>query len=244
MRIRLIQNGNLEVIDRAICKCHDKELGSCSIEERLARIERVGNKMKHASVLEHVNYSFDIDGISRACLQELARHRIASYTVKSSRYTLDELKKESAFVQGINYNKKEDKYTYIFTRNAMQRASKYLVMTKEERVNTNNIVKLDMLRISVHSGVANDMSKFELPEAYKTSLVMSINIRSLQNFIKLRTHQSALWEIQLLAKALYDVLPEQHKYLFADVLEHDLVDVKMTKEQYKDWQNIEQEKRK
>lgn len=234
MTVELLQNGELESIDRAICKCHDREFTECN----LGRIERVGNKMKHQSVLEHCVYTFDISGISRACLQELARHRIASYTVKSSRYTLDELKKESAFVQGINYNKKEDRYTYIFTRNAMNRASKYLVMTSEERVNTNNIVKLDMLRISVHSGIANDMSKFELPEAYKTSLVMSINVRSLQNFIKLRTHQSALWEIQLLAKAMYNALPERHKYLFEDSLEHELVEVKMTKEQFKDWQNL------
>lgn len=238
MKVKLIQNGNLEAIDRAICKCHDKALGSCTIEERLRRIERVGNKMKHASVLEHVQYSFDIDGISRACLQELARHRIASYTVKSSRYTLDELKKESAFIKGIHYHRNVDRYAVILQRNAMERASKYLVFTSEEKVNTHNIVKLDMLRVNVHSGIANDMSKFELPEAYKTSLVMSINIRALQNFIKLRTHQSALWEIQYLARAMYEALPEQHKYLFADALEHDLVDVKMTKEQFKDWQNI------
>ena len=95
-----------------------------------------------------------------------------------------------------------------------------------------------MLRVNVQSGLANDMTKFELPEAYKTSYVTTINIRSLQNFIKLRTHSSALWEIQYLAKAMYEALPETHKYLFADSLEHDLVDVKMTKEQFKDWQNI------
>ncbi len=48
-------------------------------------INRVGNKFKHGSVLEHLVYNFDIKGISRACLQELARHRIASLSVKSTR---------------------------------------------------------------------------------------------------------------------------------------------------------------
>ena len=61
-------------------------------------IHRVGNKNKHASTLEHINYSFDIDGISRACLQELARHRHASMSVKSTRYTLKELKEEQQLV--------------------------------------------------------------------------------------------------------------------------------------------------
>ena len=237
MQVKLIQHSSLDAIDRAICKCHDRIFTECN----LSRIERVGNKMKHASVLEHCNYTFDVDGVSRACLQEIARHRIASYTVKSSRYTLDELKKESPFVKGIHYHKTVDKYAIILQRNAMTRASKYLVYTSEEKVNTHNIAKLDMLRVNVQSGLANDMTKFELPEAYKTSYVTTINIRSLQNFIKLRTHSSALWEIQYLAKAMYEALPETHKYLFADSLEHDLVDVKMTKEQFKDWQNKEKE---
>jgi thymidylate synthase (FAD) len=43
----------------------------------------------HHSVLEHSVITFYIKGISRAVLQELARHRIASYSVKSTRYTLD-----------------------------------------------------------------------------------------------------------------------------------------------------------
>ena len=70
-----------------ICGEKDKEL-----------IDRVGNKFKHASVLEHVSYNFYIEGISRACLQELARHRIASYSVKSTRYTISELRKEDSFI--------------------------------------------------------------------------------------------------------------------------------------------------
>ena len=60
-------------------------------------IDRVGNKFKHASTLEHLVYNFYIQGISRALLQELARHRIASLSVKSTRYTLKELKNEEIF---------------------------------------------------------------------------------------------------------------------------------------------------
>ena len=42
----------------------------------------------HHSVLEHINFSFHIQNMSRGVLQELARHRIASYTVRSTRYTM------------------------------------------------------------------------------------------------------------------------------------------------------------
>lgn len=43
----------------------------------------------HHSVLEHINLSYFLKGTSRGVLQELVRHRIASYTVKSTRYTMN-----------------------------------------------------------------------------------------------------------------------------------------------------------
>ena len=64
----------------------------------LALIDRVGNQYHHSSILEHISFNFFIDGISRACLQEISRHRIASLSVKSSRYTISELRKEAGFI--------------------------------------------------------------------------------------------------------------------------------------------------
>ena len=65
----------------------------------LALIDRVGNQFHHSSILEHITFNFFIDGISRACLQELARHRVSSFSVKSSRYVLaKELKHEQPFI--------------------------------------------------------------------------------------------------------------------------------------------------
>jgi thymidylate synthase (FAD) len=42
----------------------------------------------HHSVLEHTNLTFLLKGISRGVLQELVRSRIASYSVRSTRYTM------------------------------------------------------------------------------------------------------------------------------------------------------------
>ncbi len=160
-------------------------------------IDRVGNKFKHASTLEHLVYNFYIQGISRALLQELARHRIASLSVKSTRYTLKELKNEE-----------------IFTCKEYERASKYLVLTGNEMVDSMSIKALENLRLVLAQGISNDKAKYCLPESYKTELTWTINARSLQNFISLRSDKSALWEIQNLAHALYDALPEDHQYLF------------------------------
>ena len=204
MKVELLNYTPLEVADIAICKCYGNEPHSDS-EKVKARINRVANVSKHASTIEHLYYSFDIDGISRAVLQELARHRVASYTVKSSRYTLQELKKENPFDAS---NPDID----------LVRASQFIVLTKNDYVDYASIKALEELRVLLDMNVPNDIAKYCMPEAYKTSLVMSINARSLQNFLELRTSKHALKEIQELARALYEALPEEHKFLFKEYI--------------------------
>jgi thymidylate synthase (FAD) len=198
MTVTLMQHSSLEVCAHAIRTCwqsYDKS--DCGGPKDLELIDRVGNKFKHASTLEHLSYTFFIDGISRALLQELARHRMASLSVKSTRYTLKELKDEEAFSV-------EDK----------QRAEKYLVMTSSDLVNEMSIKALENLREVLQTKIGNDVAKYCLPESYKTSLTWTINARSLQNFIALRTSKSALWEIRDLANSIFEALPQDHKYLF------------------------------
>jgi len=166
-------------------------------------IYRVGNKFKHSSTLEHIVYSFYIQGVSRALLQELARHRIASLSVKSTRYTLKELKKEKPFSI-------DDK----------KRADKYLLFTDNELVNEMSIKALENLRFLLSSGVSNDKAKYALPESYKTELTWTINARSLQNFLSLRSDKSALWEIRDLAKEIFLNLPKDHRYIFEEYIKN------------------------
>ena len=98
MKITLISYTPLYVADTAISKCWNTECKN-NYEDMVQRIDRVANKNKHSSTIEHLVYSFDIDGISRACLQELVRTRISSFSVRSSRYTLSkELKNEKPFI--------------------------------------------------------------------------------------------------------------------------------------------------
>jgi thymidylate synthase (FAD) len=188
MEIKLLHNTPLDIANKAIGKCWDKET-----DKPEERMYRVGNKYKHSSTLEHIQYTFDIDGISRACLQELARHRHASMSVKSTRYTLKELKDSS------NYKD-------------------FLVQTGNDMIDRRNFTFLSSVRSMLNEGLSNDIVKYMLPEAYKTSLVWTINMRSLQNFLYLRTSKAALWEIRDLANNIYDKLPEDHKFMLKDSL--------------------------
>ncbi|EOH7199259.1 FAD-dependent thymidylate synthase, partial [Campylobacter jejuni] len=53
-------------------------------------------------------------------------------------------------------------------------------------------------------------------------LTLTINARSLQNFISLRSSKSALWEIRNLANALFEALPQEHKFIFEHCLHKDI----------------------
>jgi len=192
---------------------YEKTIG----EKDKALIDRVANKNRHSSTIEHLYYNFKIDGISRACLQELARHRMASLSVKSTRYTLKELKEEEPFVP---IEHKEGKGMFCGVPD-LKRASKYLIMTNNDLVNNASALALEGVRGALNRGISNDIVKYCLPEAYKTELTWSINARSLQNFLSLRSDKSALWEIRDLANAVYNSLPQDHKYLFESYMKQD-----------------------
>ena len=202
MEVRLLNFTPLWVCSNAIRTCWQSfDKGDNGGEKDIELIDRVGNKFKHASTLEHLSYNFYLKGISRALLQELARHRMANLSVKSTRYTLKELKNESEFKWGDFEN-----------------ASRYIVLTGNEIVDNAGILALENLRQILQTPISLDIAKYCLPECYKTELSWSINARSLQNFLSLRTSKSALWEIRNLANLIYEALPDEHKFIFENCL--------------------------
>ena len=202
MQITLLHYTPLNVCAHAIRTCWQSfDKSDEGGEKDKALIDRVGNKYKHASTMEHLVYTFYIRGISRALLQELARHRLASPSVKSTRYTLKELKEGEPFAE-----------------NDYEGAERFIVLTGNALVDSASITALNNLQDILKSGVSNDIAKYCLPESYRTELTWTINARSLQNFLTLRSNKAALWEIRKMAYALYDTLPEEHQYLFEECL--------------------------
>jgi len=200
MQITLMHHTPLEVCAHAIRTCWQSfDKSDEGGDKDKALIDRVGNKYKHASTLEHLVYTFYIQGVSRALLQELARHRMASLSVKSTRYTLKELKNREPFKE-----------------NDFEDAKNFIVLTGNIMVDNASIKALNNLQAILKEGISNDIAKFCLPESYKTELTWTINARSLQNFIELRTNKSALWEIRDMANAIYNNLPKEHQYLFKE----------------------------
>lgn len=181
------------------------------VEVDIALLDRLIHKERHLSVVEHCSYSFNIEGLPRYVLIEMTRHRLASYSVKSTRYTLKELKDEKPFVEEDVENLGGFIYHY-------ERAFKYIEPNKNPKMHYQQLWQLEELRSAVQSKeYTSDEVKSLVPESYLTNLVWTINVRSLRNFLHLRLSKSAHYKIRELAELIYDAIPESHKFLFEDL---------------------------
>lgn len=155
-------------------------------------INRIGNKMKHTSVKNHITYNFAIQGITTKTLLALTRHDVGTeFSVQSTRYTT----KKSVAKGSAGYTKSKSSLV-----------NKYL-----EDLET-------MILQCVKNGEANDEISLLLPQAWQYNLMASFSLGALQHFLKLRLKPDAHWDIRELAQRLYEAIPEQHKYLFEDCL--------------------------
>lgn len=105
MKVELIHHTPLAVCSQAIRTCWDshhlsdsEDLNNCG-QKDLELIDRIGNKMKHESVKNHITYNFKIDGITTKTLLALTRHDVGvEFSVQSTRYTCHrKLKHEEPF---------------------------------------------------------------------------------------------------------------------------------------------------
>lgn len=167
----------MHTISSAAGMCYGKEEYN---SKRVVRCMRNG----HTSVAEHVSATFCIVGISRSCLAQLTRHRMASFSVMSQRY---------CEVGGDDW--------YVVPPSVIEAGEEVGFCAEMEKA-------AKAYRRMLAKGVKKEDARFLLPEATKTSLIMTINVRSLMNFLSLRLDKSAQWEIRELAEKIEQTLME------------------------------------
>lgn len=180
----------VEAAGRAAGICWDKE----EKEEYGAFIRRVVKK-GHESVIEHVSFTFRIEGVSRALTHQLVRHRIASYSQRSQRY-VDEGEFEYVMPPNVERNEEARKLFVDF-------------MEKSKEL-------YDGLR---GMGIRKQDARFVLPNACESKIVVTMNARSLRNFFHLRMARGAQWEIRKLATKMFDLVHDVAPELFEDLKE-------------------------
>ena len=180
-------------------------------EEKTERFVRTLSEVGHESPVEHASFTFAIEGVSRACLAQITRHRLASFSVQSQRYVrlddfdyvtppavsgdpeikeiYDEMMRRDAEAYNTISDKLKEKYTREYVGQGL--SEKAAAGKAEKR--------------------AIEDARFVLPNACTTQMVMTMNVRSLRHLFQIRCCNRAQWEIHQVAdeilKLVYKVAP-------------------------------------
>lgn len=187
------------------------EIMSDLTPEKVDKFMDMLNQIGHESPIEHANFTFAIEGVSRAFLAQITRHRIASYSVQSQRY-VNESDFSYIYPEEIS-NIPEAKAIF---EEAMKSSGEYYnklsnilkqkhldALLKENNLNVENIdSKLLKKYSNIAEKKANEDARFVLPNACETKMMVTMNARSLRNFFRHRCCNRAQWEIREVAEKM------------------------------------------
>ena len=183
-------------------------------EKTAAFLERL-MALGHHSPLEHAVFTFGIEGVSRALLAQITRHRIASFSVQSQRYVAledfgyvtppsiagDAAAKadfdQSMKAAGAAYNNLVDT---LYTRYKAQLESQGSASAGS---------------LAAAKKQALEDARFVLPNACETKMVLTMNVRALRGFFAQRCCERAQWEIRALAEEMLRLCKGTSPALFA-----------------------------
>jgi len=158
-------------------KIKPEELGKTSDKELKTILGHVMS-LGHTSVIEHTCFTFAISDVSRSLTHQLVRHRIASYAQQSQRYVN---LNEPCYVTPPKI-KKDKKMKKAYDETMKKIWEQY-----------NKLLEL---------GIPAEDSRYVLPNAACTNIIVTMNARSLLNFFELRCCLHAQWEIRQLANKM------------------------------------------
>lgn len=197
LSVELKQVPNVYFAVEASMNCVGKEMPPGMSGEECIQYLRKRIDDGHLGVLEHIVYQFKVTDLTRAALQELVRHRMASYLVESTRWALKKKLNKGAL------------FASLFRSTGDVRVDALVY---------NQIRALAWLP----SDIPNDKLKYAIPEAMYTTVYMTINGSSLRNFMVKRWSKRALEEMRDLTLLMYYELPKLHRPLFTDLMEIDV----------------------
>ena len=166
-----------------------------AVERFLQRLTDMG----HASPVEHANFTFSVEGVSRSLTHQLVRHRHASYSQKSQRYVT-----EGQFDYIVPPEIAVDPFSAAIYWHAMLDAQHAYDELVERLIGSGRTEK-----------EAYEDARYVLPNACETKIVVTMNVRELLHFFNVRGCNRAQWEIRGLAYQMWllclDVAPNLFK---------------------------------
>ncbi len=156
--------------------------------------------MGHESVLEHASFTFGIEGVSRALLAQITRHRIgASFSVQSQRY--------------VSY---ENGFGFIIPPRIAALGEDSVRKYREQMETIEGWYKDWQGALGKNGESSNEDARFVLPNACETRMLVTMNVRELRHFFSLRMCSRAQWEIRALATEMHKQCMAVAPELFAN----------------------------
>lgn len=214
LKVKLLEyTPNPEKIVAAAAKLCYSPVGTDAIMEGLTeeKTESFLNLIMsygHESTIEHVSFTFSIEGVSRSLTHQLVRHRLASYSQQSQRYV-----KLEQFEYIIPPEIKKDAHAekiFIKSMEQSQKAYDDLVSILKERYIKEGMTESAATRKSIED------ARYVFPNACETKIIVTMNARSLMNFFHHRCCNRAQWEIRALADEMLRLVKEVAPTLFKD----------------------------
>ncbi|HLS53691.1 MAG TPA: FAD-dependent thymidylate synthase [Tissierellaceae bacterium] len=194
-------------------------VGISQIEENLKE-ERVDSFLQmlvdlgHESPIEHVSFTFGVEGVSRSLTHQLVRHRIGSYSQQSQRYV--KLDQFEYIIPPAIAQSKEAKALFV---KAMEEDQKYYDAITEilfkkhyDRLIGEGKKEKEARRAAEKEAIED--ARYIFPNACETKIVFTMNARSLLNFFRLRCCNRAQWEIRELAINMLKLVKKVYPTLF------------------------------
>ena len=184
--------------------------------EKTASFVRMLGELGHASPIEHASFTFGVEGVSRAFLAQITRHRIASFSVKSQRYVNE---KDFCFVvppeiDAIPEAKAEFLAAMEEDRRHYERLS--ALLTEKHRADLIAAGKDEKAAARAAAKMSNEDARFVLPNACETKMICTFNARELLHFFSLRCCCRAQWEIRCVADQMLELVKTVAPDIFAD----------------------------
>lgn len=192
MKVSLIDitNNPIEKIYKAYRICYSKDSwDNIKIKSEKEMCDFIVPLMmeQHTSPLEHVSFSFAIEGISRACLAQLTRHRTFKFNVQSQRY-----------ISGEFFEFVMPDLSYIKNKNKRMEAELFF--------DENFAFAKDDYEKLIYLGVKKEDARAILPQATTCNLIVTMDLNNFRNFLRQRKCIHAQKEIRELAFTMIDLL--------------------------------------
>lgn len=207
-----------KIVSAAAKLCYSKagttdildDLTDAKIDSFIEKLSSIG----HESPIEHVSFTFAVEGISRVLTHQLVRHRMASYSQQSQRYV-----KLEQFEYIVPPQIKKNPKAFKIFEQAMREDAKHYNDLIETLEGTYQAVYIEEGHTSKKSKrmaekKAIEDARFVFPNACETKIIFTMNARSLMHFFKHRCCERAQWEIREMADEMLKLVKEVSPTLF------------------------------